>query len=102
MKQFEELQELAKQQGEKSMALISDLAQKYQELLSAHAEQTSASFRDGSAFLEKLAGARLLQQAMEIQAEFRKSTREAFVEQSRRMSDLYAGFSRPLSGLSVR
>ena len=52
MKQLEELQSLAKQQGEKSMALMSDLATQYQELLSAHAEQSSAAFRDGSAFLE--------------------------------------------------
>lgn len=94
MKQLEEFQALAKQQGEKPMALMSDLATQYQELLSAHAEQSSAAFHDGSAFLEKLARAQSLEHAMEIQAEYRKSARETFAEQSRRMADLYAGFFR--------
>ena len=31
---------------------------------------------------------------MEIQAEYRKSTRETFAEQSRRIVDLYAGLFR--------
>jgi hypothetical protein len=105
MKNLEEFLALAKQQGEKSMALMNDLAQQYRELVSAHADQASVSFRDGSAYLEKLARAQSLEHAMEIQAEYRKSAREAFVEQSRRMAGLYAGLFktafRPVSEMNV-
>lgn len=94
MKNLEEFQALAKQQGEKSLALMNDLAQQYRDLVSAHADQASVSIRDGGAYLEKLGRAQSLAHAMEIQAEYRKSTHEAFVEQSRRMSDLYAGLFR--------
>ena len=91
MHNIEQFQALAKQQGEKSMALMNELGQQYRELFSAHADQASVSFRNGSVYLEKLARAQSVEHAMEIQAEYRKSTREAFVEQSRRMADLYAG-----------
>lgn len=105
MKNLEEFQALAKQQGEKSMALMHEIAQQYRELLSAHADQASVSIRDGTTYLEKLGRAQSLAHAMEIQAEYRKSTHEAFVEQSRRMSNLYSGLFKiafkPFSEMNV-
>jgi hypothetical protein len=60
----------------------------------AYGEYTRKSFEQTKSFVEKLAGVRSLDQAIEIQTEFAKQAYETFVMDAQKIRELYSGLAR--------
>jgi hypothetical protein len=60
----------------------------------AYGEYTRKSFEQTRSFVEKLAGVRSLDQAIEIQTEFAKQAYETFVKDAQKIRELYSGLAR--------
>lgn len=60
----------------------------------AYGEYTRKSFEQTKSFVEKLAGVRSLDQAIEIQTEFAKQAYETFVMDAQRIRELYSGLAK--------
>jgi len=66
----------------------------FQTIAEAYRDYSRKSFEQTSCFFEKLAGARSLASAFEIQTEFARQSYETFVAQSRRIRELYGELAR--------
>jgi len=66
----------------------------FQTIAEAYRDYSRKSFEQTSCFFEKLAGARSLAGAFEIQADFARQSYETFVAQSRRIRELYGELAR--------
>ena len=60
----------------------------------AYGEYTRKSFEQTKSFVEKLAGVRSLDKAIEIQTEFAKQAYETFVMDAQRIRELYSGLAK--------
>ncbi len=60
----------------------------------AYGEYTRKSFEQTRSFVEKLAGVRSLDQAIEIQTEFAKQAYETFVMDAQKIRELYSGLAK--------
>ena len=60
----------------------------------AYGDYAKKSFEQTRAFVEKLAGVRSLDKAIEIQTEFAQQAYETFVQESRKICELYSGLAR--------
>ncbi|GGF74233.1 phasin family protein [Azorhizobium oxalatiphilum] len=58
------------------------------------ADYTKSSFEQGTATLEKLMGAKTLEQAVEIQQSYLKSSYEALVAESTKLGELYSSLAK--------
>ena len=58
------------------------------------ADYSKKSFEDGSKALEKLFGAKTLEQAIEIQTDFAKTAYEGFIAGATKIGELYADLAR--------
>ena len=66
----------------------------FQTIAMAHSNYTRKSFEQTKSFVEKLAGVRSLDKAIEIQTEFAKQAYDTFVTESQRIRELYSGLAR--------
>ena len=73
--------------GTRSLASLQD---GLQSIASAAADYSKKTVESSSAGFEKLAGAKSMEMAIEIQTEFARQAYEGFVGQATRMSGLYA------------
>jgi hypothetical protein len=55
---------------------------------------TKKSFEDGSAFFEKLAGAKSFDKVLELQSSYAKSAYEAFIGEATKIGELYTGLAK--------
>ena len=60
----------------------------------AYGDYTRKSFEQTKSFVEKLAGVRSLDQAIEIQTEFAKQAYETFVTDAQKIRELYSGLAK--------
>jgi hypothetical protein len=60
----------------------------------AYGNYTRKSFEQTKSFVEKLAGVRSLDKAIEIQTEFAREAYETFVTESQKLRELYSGLAR--------
>jgi len=75
----------------------------FQTIAMAYGDYTRKSFEQTRSFVEKLAGVRSLDKAIEIQTEFARQAYETFVQESQRICDLYSGLARQtIEGAVVR
>ena len=94
MHSIEQFQSRVKQQSEAIAASAGDLAKHFQAIGTAHADYAKRSFKEGAAFFEKLAGAKSLEEAVEIRTEFTKTVYETYVAESKRIVEMYTELSR--------
>jgi hypothetical protein len=77
-----------------------------QAIATAYGDYTKKSFEDGKSFVEKLAGVKSLDKAIEVQTEYAKSAYETFVAESQKIAGLYADLAKqtykPLEGLVAK
>jgi hypothetical protein len=91
---FEELQKLSKEQMEAATAAAASVTKGIQTIATETTEYSKRSLESGSAYLEKLLGARKIEDAVQIQSDFAKTSYEGFVAQATRMGELYANLAR--------
>lgn len=85
----EELQKLSKDNIEAAVKSFGTLSKSAQAIAVEIADYTKASFEQGTAALEKLLGAKTLEQAIEIQQSYLKTAYEGAVAQATKLGELY-------------
>jgi hypothetical protein len=65
-----------------------------QTIAAAYGDYTKKSFEDTKCFVEKLAGVRSLDKALEVHAEYAKAAYETFVAESQKIRGLYNDLAR--------
>ena len=106
MQQFDQMQKLGKDNIDATMTAVGTVQKSVQAIAVEAADYAKRSFEQGSATLEKLAGARTLDKAVEIQTDYLRQAYEGFVAQSTKMGELYASVARetfkPFEGVAAR
>src|SRR5712692_12098013 len=86
---FGDMQKLGKVNLDASMKLFGAFSKSTQALAAEMSEYSKRSFEDGSKTMEKLLGAKTLEQAIEIQTNFAKTAYEGFVAEATKIGELY-------------
>src|ERR1700737_3421174 len=78
----------------------------FQAIAAAYGDYTKKSFEDTKLFVEKLAGVKSLDKAIEVQTEFAKTAYETFVTESQKISALYGDLAKqsykPFGGILAK
>lgn len=106
MVKIEEIQQYGKEHLETVAASASTLQNGFQAIATAYGDYAKKSFEDGKSFVEKLAGVKSLDKAVELQTEYAKSAYETFVAESQKIAALYGDLAKqsykPFEGLVAR
>ena len=94
MVKFEDFQVYGKEQFDAAVASAGTLTKGLQAIATAVSDYSKKSFEDSAAAFEKLIGAKSLENAMEVQTEYLRSSYEEFVAESAKISELYADLAR--------
>lgn len=94
IKGFEDVQKMSKDSMDATMKSLGVLSKATQAIAAEVADYSKKSFEDGTKVVEKLLGAKSLDKAIEIQADYAKSAYEGFVAQATKISELYADFAK--------
>ena len=86
---FGDMQKLGKDNLDATMKLFGAFSKSTQALAAEMAEYSKKSFEDGSKTMEKLLGAKTLEQAIEIQTNYAKTAYEGFVAEATKIGELY-------------
>ena len=94
MQQLETIQRLGKDNADAALQTLGAVSKGAQAIAVESADFAKKSFEQGTATLEKLVGARTLDKAIEIQADYVRSAYEGIVAQSTKMGQLYASLAK--------
>jgi hypothetical protein len=94
MQQFDQFQKFGQENMDAAMKSFAAATKNVQTVAVEVADYGRKSFENGTATLEKLAGAKTLDKAFEIHADYLKAAYEGFVAQSTKLGDLYASFAK--------
>ncbi|MDQ6703148.1 MAG: phasin family protein [Pseudomonadota bacterium] len=89
---FEDLQILGNDGVEAAASAASSFYEIFQMFAAEATDYSKKSLESGSAFIEKLRGAKSLESAIQIQSDYAKSAYAGFVAHFVNMSDLYCNF----------
>src|ERR1700733_13359134 len=86
---FDEIQKFGKEQLEAASSVAASLAKGFQTIAAETTDYSKKSLESNSAYVEKLLGAKSLDNAIQIQSEYAKSAYEGFVAQATKIGELY-------------
>ena len=89
MVKIEDFQQVGKDQYEALVASAGTLSRGFQDIAAAMTEYSKKSFEQGSAYVEKLAGVKSFDKAVEVQTDFAKSSYESFVAEATKIGEIY-------------
>lgn len=92
--QFENFQKLGKDQMDATLKTLGTVSKGTQAIVVELAEFSKKSFEHGTATIEKLAGAKTLDKAIEIHTDYLKTAYENFVAQASKIGTLYADLAK--------
>ena len=99
-------QQDSREQIDAAAASMNSVPGGFHAIATAYSDYTKKSFEDTRAFVEKLSGAKSVDKAIEIQAEFAKSAFETFMAESQKIGALYRDLAmqsyKPFSGLLTK
>ncbi len=99
---FEDVQKLGKANLDLALKSFGELSKGMQSIALEMADYSKRSFEEGAATAEKLAGAKSLDKAFEIQSDYVKRSYEGFVAQATKVGELYVDLTKeaykPLEG----
>ena len=87
--QFEDFQKISKDQMEHLSSTAASIARGFQAIATEATDYSKRSLESTSSFFEKIAGAKSMDTAIQLQSEFAKSQFEGFVAQATKMGDIY-------------
>lgn len=90
MVNVEDFQNYGAQQLEAATQSAGAFSKNFQAIATAMTDYTKKSFEDSTKVFEKLANAKSLDKAIEIQTEYAKSAYESFVSEAAKIGELYA------------
>ena len=94
IKNMEDVQKMSKDSMDATMKSFGTLSKTSQAIAAEVADYSKKSFEEGTKVVEKLFGAKSLDKAMEIQADYAKTAYEGFVAQATKISELYADLAK--------
>ena len=106
MFKIEDFQLQSKEQLDAAMASAKTLSSGYQAIATAYGDYSKKSFEDTKSYVEKLAGVKSLDKAIEVQTEFAKSAYQTFVAESQKIGELYSDLAKqtykPFEGIVAK
>jgi len=106
MQQFETFQKASKDNVDAALKAFGATSKGVQSLAVEATDYAKKSFEAGTAALEKLSGVKTLDKAIEIQADFVKSSFEGAVAQFTKMGELYTAIAKdaykPFEGIVAK
>lgn len=94
MVKVEDFQNYSKEQVDAAVQSMSSLTKSVQAIAAAMSDYSKKAFEDNSAFVEKLAGVRSFDKAIELQTEFGKASYEKFVAEATKIGEMYADLAK--------
>jgi len=98
--------EQAAKNGKAATESTNTFASSFQTIATAHADYAKKAMQDSSEFFAKLTSVREPTKVMELQSEYVKSAFEAFVAETKKLSELYADLfkqtTKPLQDLIAK
>jgi hypothetical protein len=92
--EFEDLQKYGKEQFDAAAAATTSFTKTLQAIATETADYSKKSFEEGSAFLEKLLGAKSYDSAIQIQSDYWKTFYAGFIAQATKMGELYSALAK--------
>jgi hypothetical protein len=89
MVNIEEFHQRGKEQYEAVIASAGTVTKGVQAIATAYADYSKKSFEESKTFVEKLAGVKSIEKAVEIQTEYAKTAYELFMAEMAKISELY-------------
>jgi hypothetical protein len=89
-----EHQQNGKEQIDEKTASASTFPGGFQAIATAYGDYTKKQFEDTKTFVEKLAGVKSFDKAIEIQTEFAKTAYETFVTESQKIGAMYGDLAK--------
>jgi phasin family protein len=103
MVNMEEFQQRGKEHYEAVVASAGTVTKGVQAIATAYADYSKKSFEESKTFVEKLAGVKSIEKAVELQTEYAKTAYELFMAEMTRIGELYNELAKetykPLTGL---
>jgi hypothetical protein len=94
IQQFDQIQKLGQNNVDAAMQTFGVVTKGAQTIAVETADFAKKSFETGTATFEKLAGAKSLDKAIEIQTEYLKTAYEGFVAQTTKLGELYSNVAK--------
>src|SRR5579883_1635370 len=92
--EFEDLQKYGKEQFDAAAAATTSFTKTLQAIATETADYSKKSFEEGSAFLEKLLGAKSYDSAIQIQSDYWKTFYAGFIAQATKIGELYSALAK--------
>jgi hypothetical protein len=106
MVNMEEFQQRGKEHYEAVIASAGTVTKGVQAIATAYADYSKKSFEESKTFVEKLAGVKSIEKAVELQTEYAKTTYELFMAEMSKIGELYKDLAKetykPLTGLASK
>ena len=93
VKNFEDMHKLGQENMDATMTSFGALTKGFQAIAVEMTDYSKKAFEEGTAAAEKLFATKSLDKAFEVQSEYAKSAYEAFMAQSAKFGELYAGLA---------
>jgi phasin family protein len=90
----EDFHKFGKDSMDMAMNSFGALSKSAQAIMTEMADYSKKSFEDSAAVWEKLASAKSLEKAMEVQGEYVKSSYEGFVAEATKLGEMYVDFAK--------
>jgi len=94
IKNIEDMQKLSQNNMDSAMKMFGEWTKGWQAIAAEVSDYTKRSFEDGSAHLEKLMGAKTVEQAVELQSSFAKRAVDDYMHQMSKIGGMYAEFAK--------
>src|ERR687894_2314044 len=94
IQQFDNIQKLGKDNADTALKTFGTVSKGAQAIAVETADFAKKSFEQGTATIEKLVGAKTLDKAIEIQADYVRSAYEGMVAQTTKIGELYANLAK--------
>jgi hypothetical protein len=106
MVNIEQIQQRGKEHVDAVIASAGTLTKGVQAIATAYADYAKKSFEESKTYVEKLAGVKSIEKAVEIHTEDAKSAYELFMAETAKISELYKTLAKetyqPLAGLVAK
>jgi hypothetical protein len=92
--EFDDIQKYGKEQFDAATAATTSFAKTLQAIATETADYSKKSFESGTAFVEKLLGAKSYDSAIQIQSEYWKNSYAGFIAQATKLGELYSNLAK--------
>lgn len=94
MNGFEEIQKLGKENMDTAVKTFGEFNKSFQAIATEVTDYSKKAFEEGTATFEKLAGAKSVEQAVQIQSDYAKKAYEDYVTQASKIGEMYVDLAK--------